>query len=111
MTDLPPLITVEELREFCRIDADLDAAAEAELETLRDAAIETGEHLTGRKWREKWTPETFPRSLKLWVLNRVATANDRRTDVQTSSRETIIAMPREHSERLLDPWRIYGRHG
>lgn len=185
------IITTDDIREFCRIDADLDAVHLATLKTLRDAAIETGEQETGIIWRAAeyeitmpppatswsclyvpvtpvlellellfvgpdaaefmpapatysfhpsdlensfpwatilplaggwptgaervqllvkagWTAETLPQSLRLWILNRIATSGDHRSDMQDSGRLNTVKMPREHSERLLDRWRVYG---
>lgn len=90
-----PLVTLEEVREFCRLDANLDAGQDSELETLRDAAVEQGEHITGYAWEKRWKPENFPRSLKLWVLNRIAAG--------------MVAGENfpQHMNRLLDRWISY----
>lgn len=185
------IISMDDIKEFCRIDDDLDAVHLTTLATLRDAAIETGEQETGIIWRaasyeitlpflysprcciqvpispvlgltelvltgegigeaspdpdgyafypsdmetgrpwatimptkagwlqgaEKvrmrvtagWTADTLPSALRLWALNRIASANDTRADTQPSTRETVISMPRDHSARLLDRYRVMG---
>ena len=104
---MTPLITVDEIKEFCRIDNDLDAASVSLLEGLREAAINAGEHLTGRDWRKKWTAETLPPDLKIWTLNRIAALYDVRGDVQ-GRREELARTPRSHIDALLDRWIVYG---
>lgn len=101
------LISLDEIKEFCRIDDDLDAASTTLLKGFREAAIQAGEHLTGRDWREEWTEETLPQSLKIWALNRVAALNDIRGDTQDSGNRSIVQMPRNHVDALLDRWRVY----
>lgn len=178
------IITLEEVREFCRISADLDAYSNRELIILRDAAIETGEQETGLIWRAAayeinlaasipplwpvqvpiapaldlkklvfvdeegtetefdssdyefqpsdpenrrpwtkisplknwpggtakltvtagWAAGTLPQALRLWALNRVASGNERRGDMQVN----VTAAPRKHVDRLLDRYRVYG---
>lgn len=178
------IITLEEVREFCRINDDLNAYSDRELIILRDAAIETGEQETGLIWRAAvyeislaasitplwpvqipiapaldlkklafvdeegteteidspayefqpsdpenrrpwakisplkdwpggmakltvtagWTAKTMPQALRLWALNRVASGNERRGDMQVN----VTAAPRKHVDRLLDRYRVYG---
>lgn len=52
LTDPAEIITVDEVREFCRVEAGLNAYSDRELSTLINAAIETGEMETGAVWRE-----------------------------------------------------------
>lgn len=99
------MISLDEIKNFCRIDDDLDGYSEPELLAMRDAAIDQGEHLTGRDWRKKWTPETFPPSLKMWTLNRVASMFDTRGDVVDVK---VTKTPRTHVDALLDRWVVYG---
>ena len=103
---MTPMITIDEIKEFCRIDDDLDAASVSLLEGFRDAAIDEGEHLTNREWRETWTAETLPQALKVWTLNRISSMNDVRGNVQDSGK--LAKTPRTHIDSLLDRWVIYG---
>ena len=103
-----PLISLDEIKEFCRIDDDLDAASAGLLEGFREAAIDAGEHITNRDWCKKWTAETFPASLKIWTLNRVAAMHEIRSDIQDLTYRDFIKMPRNHVDALLDRWVIYG---
>lgn len=188
------IISIDEIKEFCRIDEELDAVCSSTLSILCNAAIETGEQETGIIWRAAdyeiehlsrqgprrsniilpitpvfeldslvligedgvgievddteyifrpsdlenrrpwavispvnqwrtlassfnvklkagWTATSLPRALKSWALNRIASANEFRTDMQPSTRETISAMPRNHVERLLDRYRVMGGPG
>lgn len=181
------IITIADIKEFCRLDDDLDAIHLSTLETLRNAAIETGEQETGIIWRAAdyeiefgvnqmlrfrsffipvapaiafksfcgfdgdgheaifdpadyvfkpsdlenrrpwafvspasewpnglisakmlvtagWTAENLPKSLRLWALNRISSSNERRGDMQIN----VTAMPRKHTERLLDRYRVMG---
>ena len=101
-----PLVSLEEIRDFCRLDGDLDADLTVTLETAREGLIDLGGHQTGRDWRKEWVavpsdppdPEekVFPKSLKLWLLNRIA--------IQVVEAGTS----KEYLDRLLDPWRTYG---
>ena len=103
------LISLEDIKEFCRIDDDLDASSATLLEGFAEAAIDAGEHITNRDWRKKWTAETLPASLKAWTLNRIAAMNDIRGDMQETGSRTVVKMPRSHVDALLDRWIIYGR--
>jgi len=101
-----PLISLDEIKEFCRIDDDLDAASGSLLEGFREAAIDAGEHLTNRDWTAEWTPVNLPPALKVWTLNRIASLYDLRGDVQESGK--AIKTPRTHVDGLLDRWVNYG---
>ena len=101
-----PLVSLEEIRDFCRLDDGLDADLETTLETAREGLIDFGGHQTGRDWRKEWVAEpsdppdpdekVFPEGLKLWLLNRIA--------IQVVE----FGISKEFLDRLLDPWRTYG---
>lgn len=99
------LISLDDIKDFCRIDDDLDGYTEAELMTMCSAAIDAGEHITNRDWRKKWTAETLPASLKVWTLNRIASMFDIRGNVVDVR---VAKAPRDHVDSLLDRWVCYG---
>ena len=55
-----------------------------------------------------WDGETFPRDLKMWALNRIASLYDVRGDIQDLGGKTFVKMPRDHTDSLLDKWIVYG---
>lgn len=57
-----------------------------------------------------WSAEDFPDALRNWALNRIATLYDYRQDVETSGRQQIVTMPRDHSRGLLDRYTVRVSH-
>lgn len=53
-----------------------------------------------------WTAEALPESIRGWLLNRIATLFDRRTDLPDTI--TNMELPRYHSMGLLDRWTVRG---
>ena len=94
-----PLISLSELKNHLRVsDTDDDGL----ILTLAAAAICEGSGKTNFDWNTEYTPETLPEALKIWVFMRVAGLYEVRSDVQVSSRSTVVAMPRTFADSLLD---------
>jgi len=53
-----------------------------------------------------WDADTLPESLRAWALNRIATLYDYREDLVTGT--ITAAMPRHHTNGLLDRWTVRG---
>ena len=54
-----------------------------------------------------WTEQTFPESLRMWALVRMATLYEQRQDISLGNAASH-SMPRDHTMSLLDRWRVYG---
>ena len=53
-----------------------------------------------------WAQDKLPESLRAWALNRIATLYDYREDLVTGT--ITAAMPRHHTNGLLDRWTVRG---
>jgi uncharacterized phiE125 gp8 family phage protein len=54
-----------------------------------------------------WDSDSLPASIRNWMLNRVATLYDMRSDIMDGTRG-IYDVPRHHSLGLLDRWTVRG---